>query len=898
MKTYTKILITTLPLVFLLIFTLVGTTCYFSKKALDDLAETWLSAMLSKAMTAVKNQESGLHRYSLYGIPASVKKAKLDAKEELASIKVGEQGYIFAVNDKGIIIMHPDKNLKGRDVGSEPWFQELSKTPGKTEFTADNQKNLAVYDYFEPWNWYILAADPWDDFYSDAGRITPFLAMIGTAGMAVIAAALMLLTRRLLVPLKSLTRGAEQIGSGDLDTRLDIRTNDEFGRLADVFNTMADQLKNTLTALKQKEEYFRALIENASDIIIVMDRQGTVLYRSPSTWRVLGYSENDLVGENGLELIHPEDRPWITGLFHRRVLKEGVNPPAEFRIRHKNGSWRTLESISQSLLDHPAVQGFVINARDITQRKEVERKLKLSHMELESRVIERTREIKASNQALKNEIVVRKEKEQELETANKAKSELLANISHEIRTPLNSIIGFSDLLMMMTRDTEMISYLNTIKSAGKNLLNAINDILDLSKIEAGMLEIHRVSVNISAIFKEIHQMFRIRADKKSLTFVQTIDENIPPRLLLDDIRLRQVLMNLVGNALKFTEKGKISMSAGAADTDDHKGTIDLEIKVEDTGIGIPHEKKEMIFQAFQQESSGTARLFGGTGLGLSISRRLVELMGGTISVQSAPGEGSSFKIFLPGVEISSHEPAGDNLDYIDHEKILFSGETVLVADDESIIRLMLKKHLELANLKVMEAVNAEQAIAATAKGQPALVLMDAWMPDMTGKEASEKLKQNPRTNRIPVLLMTTDVPAGLKDEQAGYGPDGYLVKPINIPTLFREIIRLMPGHSLKESVPETETTDIREIFEQNCQALPELKKKLEKEILPKLMELEHGMTFKTVRQIALDLKASGTEFQSAPLFEYGKELSRLAREFDIEEINRHLKELSDIILGY
>ena len=898
MRTYTKILITTLPLVFMLVFILVGITSYFSAKALDDLGETWLSAMLSKAVAVVEKQESNLHRYNLHDVPASVKKAKLDAVSEISEIEVGKKGYVFAVNSKGIITEDSSADQTGKNILSEPWFDVLSEGGGKIQYTVDGTEHLAVYAYFEPWNWYILASDPREEFYGPADRITPFLATVGTVGMALIAAALMILTRRLLLPLHSLTHGAEQFGAGNLETRIHVKTNDEFGRLADVFNTMADRLKQTLTTLQQKEEYFRSLIEYSSDIILVLDRQGNVRYRSPSNERILGYTEEDLADISSFELVHPEDRPRVNALYQKRIHTKDANPPMEFRVRHKNGSWRTLESVSQSLLEHPAVQGFVINARDITRRKEMEKELQKAYRVLEDRVAERTEELQASNEALKTEIITRKEKERELEHANKTKNELLANISHEIRTPLNSIIGFSELLMTMTSNTEKKSYLDTIKTAGKTLLNALNDILDLSKIEAGMMEIHCVSVNLAAIFNEIRQIFAIKAEKKSLRFDQSIDDTIPPYLLMDDIRLRQVLMNLAGNAVKFTEKGGVRISAHAAAKDEQNGTVDLEIRVEDTGIGIPEEKNELIFQAFHQESSGTTRLFGGTGLGLSISRRLVRLMGGEIAVQSTPGTGSSFVIHLPGIKISSHKPAGDHLDYIAHEKIIFSGETVLVADDESMIRLMLKKHLEKVNLRVIEAQSAEQCILLAMEKKPELVLMDAEMPDMNGRDATEKIKQAPSASRIPVLLMTTDSARGKNVPPSGRNPDGYLVKPVDAASLFREVVRQLPGYAHKHSNSSPEAPGVLELLEVKGETGVKLKESLENNILPQLEELEHGMTFSTVKQIAAELQSTGSKFQYPVLAEYGDELYRLVEAFDIEGINRHIKELADVIRQY
>ena len=899
MNTHTRILITTLPLVFMLVFILIGITGYISAKALDDLGETWLSAMLSKAVAVVEQQDSNLQRYNLHQIPASLRKAKIDAASEMSAIEVGKQGYIFAVDSKGVITVHPDESRKGTDISSEPWFGKLSPEGGNITYGAGKREHLAVFEYFEPWDWYVLASDPRQDFYGAATRLTPVMILIGFAGMAVVAAALILLTRRLLRPLESLTGGAEEIGSGNLDSRIHVYQNDEFGRLAKVFNHMAERLQETLTTIRHKEEYFRSLIENASDIIIILDREGTVLYLSPSSERLLEYTEQDLKGFNCLDLIHPEDKPGATALFKKRTRTQGVNPAVEFRVRHKNGSYRTVESISQNLLDHPAVQGFVINARDITLRKEMEKELQKSYQKLEKRVEERTADLKKSNRALRGEIITRKEKERELEDANKAKSELLANISHEIRTPLNSIIGFSELLMTMTRDTEMINYLETIRTAGRTLMNSINDILDLSKIEAGMLEISCVSVNLDAIFREIRQIFTIKAKKKSIRLDQSIDTDIPSHLLLDDMRLRQVLMNLVGNAVKFTENGEVRITARAVDKDHQNGMLDLEIRVEDTGIGIPEEKTELIFRDFHQESSGTTRLFGGTGLGLSISRRLVRLMGGEISVQSTPGAGSSFVVLLTGVNISSHKPIGDDIDYISREKIIFSKESVLVADYESVTRLMIKKHLEKANLKVIEAENAEQSILLAGEKRPDLVLMDGDMPDMNGKDAVKMIRQDPALSDIPVLLMTTDSTDETNEvSYTGTLPDGYIEKPIHTEALFREIIKNLSGYKLEDSPAVPENDGLRDFFEKHGTVPRKLGEKLETDILPEIEGLENGMTFSTVKRIAGNLKSLGEKFQYPPLSVYGNELYLMVEAFDIEGINRHAKEITEIIRQY
>ncbi len=646
MKIYTKILLTTLPLVIFFLFTILGTAYYISRTALVDLGETWLDTRLSEAMVIVTSQEQMLNEYGLATIPASITKAKMDAAVEIADIGVGDLGYIFGVDAAGTIVFHPSKYMVNTDVSNDAWFKSLKNNTERLVLDMGQEASLARFTYFSPWEWYILAVDPMQEVYGVASRMRPYLYAMGAFAALVISLALMLLARRLTRPLKDLVQGAEKIGSGELDTRIPLQSNDEFGHLAKEFNQMAFRLKETLTALQYSEEHFRALIENASDLIWIVDEQGNFRYVSPSTKRILGYEPNVLMGTNAFAFLHPEDREAAWKRFQKRIQGTLKDKTTEQRFRHKDNFYCTLESISQNLLEHPAIHGVVINSRDVTQRKMAEQALKRSHQDLEKRVEERTRNLTLLNQALNTEVLVRKQKEFELEKANQAKSEFLANVSHEIRTPLNSVLGFSEVLFSMAKDNEQKSYIQAIATAGENLLELVTNILDLSRIQAGKLAIKKTSVCLDTLFNEIHHLFKVKLAHKKLQFFIQIDADMPDRLYLDEIRLRQVLTNLVENAVKFTKKGHIKLSAQITDRPSLK-ELDLMIQVQDTGMGIPKDKQEMIFEPFEQENTDISRKYGGTGLGLGISRRLVELMGGRIRVDSYPGEGSMFEIALP-----------------------------------------------------------------------------------------------------------------------------------------------------------------------------------------------------------------------------------------------------------
>ena len=657
MRTYTKILITTLPLVFFFLIATVGISYYFSRDALTYLAEEWLSTRTSEAMGIAKKYENSLHKYGLEKIPASLVKAKMDAIKEISGIKIGKNGYFFGVDTKGVIIFHSNKYYVGMSVGIEDWYKNLKKEKSRIFLTLQNENSFALYDFFPEWDWFILAIAPEKEVYGLADKMKPYLLSLGIGAAIILSFVLMVLSQRLMKPLQSLVQGAERIGKGDLDTEISIKTHGEFANLAKEFNRMTTRLKLTLTALKNSEEYFRALIENATDIVIITDSKGAFMYASPSIKRILGYDPADLIGKNSFDVIHPDEKEMVRNRF-KKIVRDGVGMRStECRVKHHDGYWCTLESTSQNLLAHPAVKGFVINSRNISEQKLAREAIKKSHLELEHRVEERTRELFLLNQTLNNELQERKIKEIELERASQTKNEFLANISHEIRTPLNSIIGFSEILSTMINKNQEYDYLNAIKIAGKNLLSLINNILDLSKMEAGKLEINKRLVNIHYLLDDICQLFKARIEEKPLVFIKDLDDKLPDNLFIDETRLQQILVNLIDNAVKFTNQGHIKLRIQQIkphkDTNNLKVTrnIDLAISIQDTGIGIPEDKLNIIFDSFQQTSSHISRTYGGTGLGLSICKHLVELMGGQIQVESNEGKGTVFNLVLPGIEI-------------------------------------------------------------------------------------------------------------------------------------------------------------------------------------------------------------------------------------------------------
>jgi PAS domain S-box-containing protein len=367
-------------------------------------------------------------------------------------------------------------------------------------------------------------------------------------------------------------------------------------------------------ALRRSEERFRSLIERGSDIITIVDAGGVIRYESPSVVRVLGYGPNALVGRRVTEFIHPDDLPHVRALALRRAA-DGSTSTFECRCRRSDGSWCHIEVVATNLLNHPSVEGLVFNWRDITERKRAE----------EERAVY-TRELaEARDQAL---------------ASTRAKSAFLANMSHEIRTPMNIIIGMTDIALDCDVPSEPRHCLTRVRAAATALLGIVNDILDSSKIEAGHLALAQVELSLRTTIEDVVRLLAPSADAKHLTLTCTVPDDLPARVKGDSGRLRQVLTNLVGNALKFTDVGSVAVEARVLDQT--PTTVTIRVTVCDTGIGIPPERQAAMFERFIQADGSTTSRYGGTGLGLTISRQLVALMGGDIGMESQPGRGSTF----------------------------------------------------------------------------------------------------------------------------------------------------------------------------------------------------------------------------------------------------------------
>lgn len=501
--------------------------------------------------------------------------------------------------------------------------------------------------------------------------------------------------------------------------------------------------------LAEKEESFRALIEYSSVGITLSDHNRRVFYASPALRIILGYEPQELLGDFNPGLIHPGDLPAVQSRIKSLLATTGLTQRSRVRMKHKNGEYRWIEIISRNLFDNPAVGAIVTNMRDITDSTNAE--------------------------------IATAEARQRAESANQAKSDFLAMISHEIRTPMNGITGMCQLLLETNLNKDQQDYSETIAQSAQSLLALINDVLDFSRIEAGKLNIERAPIDLSVVLSEVVQLMRIRAEEKGLKIKTTYPADAPRAFYGDALRIRQILFNLTGNAVKFTETGEINLDAEIEFSAASRYTISISVR--DTGIGIDPEKLETVFHKFTQADLSTTRRYGGTGLGLSISRSLAELMGGTIVAQSVPGQGSLFRLQIqldaaPENALQRRESSSNAL------QPLSESLDILLVEDNKVNQKLALRLLDRLGCKAKVASNGLEALTMLDRYNFDLILMDCQMPEMDGYEATRRIREREHgTKHIPIVAITANAMESDLERCLTSGMDSYLTKPIDFPKL-------------------------------------------------------------------------------------------------------------------
>jgi PAS domain S-box-containing protein len=516
--------------------------------------------------------------------------------------------------------------------------------------------------------------------------------------------------------------------------------------------------------------YTRSLIEAGIDPLFVISPTGKITDLNEATARVTGIAKSKLINTNFFDYF---TEPEKAKSGYKKVFEKGFVADYPLTIKdHKLTDVMFNGSVYKN--QNQEVIGAVIVARDITDQKRIEKELIVAKdlAELASKL--------ASTAQSNAEAATH-----DAEDAVKSKQQFLSNMSHEIRTPMNAIIGFTKVVLKTELTPKQREYLTAIKLSGDALIVLINDILDLAKVDAGRMTFEQTPFKLALSISAMLHLFETKIQEKNLELIKIYDNDIPEVLVGDPVRLHQIILNLVGNAVKFTIQGKIIVEVKLLSQDDHKITIAF--SVSDTGIGISEDNIEKIFDNFQQASSNTSRLYGGTGLGLAIVKQLVEAQGGTVDLKSKLGEGSTFSFTLDFMKTKARAITETEIIELDSD---IKHIKVLVVEDMSLNQLLMRTVLEDFGFECEIAENGSIAIEKLKVKKFEIVLMDLQMPEMNGFEATTYIRKT-MNSAIPIIALTADVTTADLEKCKSVGMNDYIPKPIDERLLYTKIVSLV-----------------------------------------------------------------------------------------------------------
>jgi signal transduction histidine kinase/CheY-like chemotaxis protein len=697
----------------------------------------------------------------------------------VSKIKVGQRGRAYVVDADGRLIAHPDISLVLRNTDMSKLAQVRSaRSAGSGDAVQESEditgnRVLTAYAQVTPLGWLVFVETPVAEAYA------PLYASIQRTGYVLFGALLlafiagMFLARRMVVPIQALRAGAARIGSGDLSQRISIRTGDEVEALADQFNDMAGKLEESYADLEQRvedrtHELSQALQQQTAtaDVLKIISRstfdlrtvfeilvesiarlcrveQAAILRLIDGQFHIIAAHGSDEFKQ--YMQVHPIaiDRSSVTGraaLEGRTVQVPDVLADPEY-AKHETqrvGGYRTVLGVP--LLREGAAIGAVLLTRSEVQPF-TQQQIDLITTFADQAVIA------IANVSLFDEI---QDKSRQLEQASQHKSQFLANMSHELRTPLNAIIGYSEILQEDAVDLgqdNLVADLKKIESAGRHLLGLINDILDLSKIEAGKMDIYLEDVEIVPLLEEVRSIIVPMAEKNANVLEYRLADNLGS-MRTDRTKLKQSLLNLFSNGSKFTENGRLTLDVKRFETDKPM----VSFAVSDTGIGMTEEQLGRLFQAFNQADASTTKKYGGTGLGLAITRNFCQLLGGNVTVTSKPGEGSTFTIVLPDSPVAPSPAKATDAPPLSVE--VDSAPTVLVVDDDPTARELLSANLKGAGYRLLQASSGDEALSLARSTRPDAITLDVMMPKPDGWDVLSALKADADLRDIPVVIVT------------------------------------------------------------------------------------------------------------------------------------------------
>jgi signal transduction histidine kinase/CheY-like chemotaxis protein len=751
---------------------------------------------------------------------AGVSVAEVNLKliwDVVSQIKVGQRGHAYVVDAQGRLIAHPDISLVLRNTDLSRLTQvqaARSNTAGAPheyvqEATDIQGRNvLTAYAPVAPLGWLVFVELPFEEAYAPLRTSIERLGLLLLSGLLLASFGGLFLARRMVGPIQALRAGAARIGSGDLGQRIAVKTGDELEALADQFNDMAGKLQESYADLEHKVEVrthelaksvgeLRALGDVSQAVNSTLDLESVLNTIVAKAVQLSGtdagaiYVSDEAQKELRLRATHGMSETMIAAITQRGVgfdeatvaqamaqrapvqvadLREvPVSPVTEIVL---GAGYRALLVVP--LLSPDGIVGMLVVRRrepgafpqstvDLLQTFAAQSVVAIENARLYSEV---------------------EEKRQQLAIASQHKSQFLANMSHELRTPLNAIIGYSELLQEELKEAGQARFttdLRKIEQSGRHLLGLINDILDLSKIEAGRMDLFLEDVDIAPLLQEVRAIITPLAEKNGNVLEVQMAENLSS-MRTDRTKLKQSLLNVLSNASKFTHKGRLTLVAERFEADRPM----VRFAISDTGIGMTEEQLGRLFEAFSQADVSTTKKYGGTGLGLAITRHFCRLLGGDIEVASRPGEGSTFTITLPD-RVTMATP----IEATDAPRILAesaNATTVLVVDDDPAARDLLSTNLKSAGYRLLHAASGEQALKLARTMRPDAITLDVVMPKMDGWAVLSALKADVELCDIPVVMVTVLAERGLG---LSLGAVDVLTKPIERADLVALLHRLL-----------------------------------------------------------------------------------------------------------
>jgi hypothetical protein len=767
-------------------------------------------------------------------LPAEVTVAEVNLRaiwDVISRVRVGRAGYAYVVDAQGQLIAHPDisKVLQRRDLSRTPQV-EAARSSTSAPLADDrhfvvatglqDEQVLAVHAALPQLGWMVFierpVAETFDPLRTKIARSVALLLL----GLALAVFASVILARRMVAPIRTLQAGAARIGAGDLGHRIELQTGDEIQALGDEFNRTAAKLQESYAGLEQKVQARTAELTQSIAELRALGEVGTAVSSSLDLQTVLATIVTHAVqlssADAGTIYEFDESAEVFVPRANYGLSDEAVTMLRDSKLRMGEGGVGRAAALQEIVQIPDVEQDPGYRMRDVMRRFGFRALLAVPLLregrvvgglvirrktagEFPQPVVSLLQSFSAQSVlAIQNARYFREiqDKSEALAAASQHKSQFLANMSHELRTPLNAIIGVTEMVLEdareLKRDDE-IEPLERVLRAGRHLLALINDILDLSKIEAGKMDMHLESFPIAPLIEDIIKTIQPLAAKSSNELTVSCPAGVGT-MHADQTRVRQALLNLVSNANKFTERGKVTVDVRRA----AEGGRDwMTMEVADTGIGMTPEQVSRLFQEFMQADASTTRKYGGTGLGLAISRRFCQMMGGDITVESEVGRGSTFTIRLPA-EVLAAQPVPLPRSAVASRAPAPAGaeSVVLVVDDDPTVRDMTERFLTREGFSVVTADGGLEGLRLTRELHPAAITLDVMMPDIDGWTVLAAIKGDPALADIPVILMTI-----LDERNRGYslGAADYMVKPVDrerLGVVLREIVGHVGRHVL------------------------------------------------------------------------------------------------------